>query len=134
MSVFLKLEQSTSGKPWRMKLGRLVRRLLPNFGLEARLQPLKVRRDKSRLAGTLDASSREFLKHVDSRVSPRDDMYWADSANYLHIGLSGMRFVERVLEKVPGLQIKNVLDLPCGYGRVLRFLVERFPDARFTDA
>jgi SAM-dependent methyltransferase len=132
MNVFSQLEQSTRGKPWRMKLGKLTRRLLPNFDLQARLFPLKVQSDKSRFAGTLDASSREFLKHVDSRVSPSDDMYSCDPARYWYIGLSGMRCVERILEKVPRLQIKNVLDLPCGYGRVLRFLVERFPNARLT--
>lgn len=100
--------------------------------LKARLVPLRVQRDRARLAGTLDVSSREFLNLVNSTVSPSDDMYWADTTNYLYIGLTAMRCIERILEKVPGLQIKNVLDLPCGYGRVLRFLVERFPNARFT--
>ena len=50
----------------------------------------------------------------------------------MSFGFSAMRCIERIGEKIPALQINSVLDLPCGYGRVLRFLVERLPNARFT--
>jgi SAM-dependent methyltransferase len=54
--------------------------------------------------------------------------------HYLSSGLSAIQCIERTLNQsnIPEKAIRSVLDLPCGYGRVLRFLKARFPDAELT--
>lgn len=80
----------------------------------------------------LDHAARELLRGVESRISPRDTMYAGDGAHYFKVGLSAMRCVEEALRNAKLSTVKHILDLPCGHGRVLRFLVRRFPGATFT--
>jgi SAM-dependent methyltransferase len=82
--------------------------------------------------GALAAPERELLAQAESRVSPRDTMYTGDGAHYFKVGLSAMRVLEEALRRANLKHAGHVLDLPCGHGRVLRFLVRRFPQARFT--
>jgi SAM-dependent methyltransferase len=81
---------------------------------------------------TLAAPERELLRQVESRISPRDTMYTGDGAHYFKVGLSAMRVVEEAMRRANLQSVGRVLDLPCGHGRVLRFLVRRFPQAAFT--
>jgi len=81
---------------------------------------------------TLTAAERELLRQVESRISPRDTMYTGDGAHYFKVGLSAMRSLEEALRRANLSSVGRVLDLPCGHGRVLRFLVRRFPEASFT--
>ncbi|HEX8422866.1 MAG TPA: class I SAM-dependent methyltransferase, partial [Pyrinomonadaceae bacterium] len=81
---------------------------------------------------TLAAPERELLGAVESRISARDTMYTGDGAHYFKVGLSAMRVVEAALRAAKLSSVERVLDLPCGHGRVLRFLVRRFPSAAFT--
>jgi len=61
-------------------------------------------------------------------------MYQPKSAlYYLSVGFSAIRCIENAIRKTNGdKSIQHVLDFPCGYGRVLRFLIVRFPEAKFT--
>ena len=53
--------------------------------------------------------------------------------HYLSVGLSAIRCIDAALEKSNGdCEIQSILDLPSGYGRVLRFLRVRFPRAEIT--
>jgi SAM-dependent methyltransferase len=55
--------------------------------------------------------------------------------HYLSVGLSAMRCIDRALAGRVGngqSAISRILDLPCGYGRVLRFLRARYPAADIT--
>ncbi|MDQ1592814.1 MAG: hypothetical protein QOG71_3441 [Pyrinomonadaceae bacterium] len=81
---------------------------------------------------TLNAAERELLRQIESRISPRDTMYTGDGAHYFKVGLSAMRVVEEALRHARLKSVERVLDLPCGHGRVLRFLARRFPRAAFT--
>jgi SAM-dependent methyltransferase len=81
---------------------------------------------------TLAAPERELLRQVESRISPRDTMYTGDGAHYFKVGLSAMRALEEALRRANLTAVGRVLDLPCGHGRVLRFLSRRFPEASFT--
>ena len=81
---------------------------------------------------TLSAPERELLRQVDSRISPRDTMYAGDGAHYFKVGLSAMRVIEEAGERAQLSSVRSVLDLPCGHGRVLRFLAHRFPGAALT--
>lgn len=85
-------------------------------------------------SGSLSEDEQDMVRAVSCRIHSNDGMYFPQRAvHYLSAGLSAIRCIERVLEqsgKTTG--ISRILDLPCGYGRVLRFLRARFPDAKVT--
>lgn len=53
-------------------------------------------------------------------------MYVGDGEHYFSVGLSALRCIGAIPEP------SRVLDMPCGHGRVLRFLRERWPDAEMV--
>ena len=73
-----------------------------------------------------------LLGKVDYSISKKDDMYVNDAAHYFNVGLSAIECINNALGQVEERRVKKVLDMPCGYGRVLRFLIHRFPDADFS--
>lgn len=77
----------------------------------------------------LSTADRELLRRVDSRVHPYEDMYGGD---YFSVSLSALRCVDRALEAANREAPSAILDMPCGYGRELRSLVARFPQASVT--
>lgn len=83
----------------------------------------------------LTDAEKELVEKVSSIIDRKDTMYAGDAVHYLSAGLSGLRCVEQAL-KAAGKEIWKgaILDFPCGYGRVLRFMRVRFPDARITAA
>jgi len=115
-------------------LPRSLRTHLGAVRRRARALPFRTAGHKRRLleTGTLDAAERELLRAVESRISPRDTMYTGDGAHYFKVGLSAMRALEEAMRRSQLASVRRVLDLPCGHGRVLRFLVRRFPGAAFT--
>jgi SAM-dependent methyltransferase len=94
---------------------------------------------RSRLALAARDSSGDparLLERVSLHVHANDSMYEAGRAeHYLGVGLSAIAVVREALGSMDGKgQIRRILDFPCGYGRVLRFLRANFPDARITGA
>jgi SAM-dependent methyltransferase len=81
---------------------------------------------------TLTLSDRKLLELVETRISANDGMYTGNGSHYYRIGLSAIDCIEQALNAAGINTVRNVLDLPCGHGRVLRFLVLRFPHARFV--
>jgi trans-aconitate methyltransferase len=59
-------------------------------------------------------------------------MYGSGGPQYWRVGLSGLRCVEQALALAGSPPVRRLLDLPCGHGRVLRWLAVRFPDASIT--
>jgi SAM-dependent methyltransferase len=94
----------------------------------------RTRRQKQRLFDDpkLEAKERELLKQVESRISPGDGMYTGDGAHYFKVGLLAIRSIEEAIIAAQLGAVSRILDLPCGHGRVLRFLVHRFPQAEIT--
>jgi SAM-dependent methyltransferase len=85
---------------------------------------------RAQLRATLtDAQEQELLDGVQSVISPEDGMFRGDGRHYYSVGLSALRCVRQALDRHPRRAIKTILDLPSGYGRVLRFLRGSFPDA-----
>jgi SAM-dependent methyltransferase len=82
--------------------------------------------------GALGESQRELLRQVESRISPHDTMYTGDGAHYFKVGLSALRSIEEAMRRANLSSVERILDLPCGHGRVLRFLARRFPAAALT--
>ena len=82
---------------------------------------------------TLGPQEKVLLHHVSPWVHPNDAMYAISSdQEYLSAGLSAVRCIQYCLDHSNIGKIGTILDFPCGYGRVLRFLKARFPDAVMT--
>lgn len=98
--------------------------------------PPRIAYEKSRFLDSEKWSPEEYelLKKVSHAISPRDWMYTGYTGSYFIIGLSAIRCINEAISYIPQnpKPINTILDLPCGYGRVLRFLVHRFPKAQIT--
>jgi SAM-dependent methyltransferase/predicted O-methyltransferase YrrM len=105
----------------RPRVGTRVRRLATH--------PVKTRIERDRLKRRVPAGDRELLDAVDPVISPRDAMYTGDGAHYFSVGLSATRAIETSTNaRTP----QRILDMPCGHGRVLRFLKARYPAAEIV--
>ncbi len=102
-----------------------VRRRLRTFPARTRGQRQRLLNDPE-----LEGKERELLKQVETRISPGDGMYIGDGAHYYKVGLSAISCIEEAIIAAQLESINRILDLPCGHGRVLRFLVRRFPQAK----
>jgi SAM-dependent methyltransferase len=90
--------------------------------------------EKEKLMLDYQQESLEFnlLKNVNSTISKKDDRYAGNAAHYFKVGLSAIQCIDDSLNSAEKFGINNILDMPCGYGRVLRFLFQRFPNANIT--
>jgi SAM-dependent methyltransferase len=70
----------------------------------------------------------EFIRDI----APEDGMNVSTPDSYYGFGLAALAYVRVALQVAGGLEPRNILDLPCGYGRVLRMLRAAFPDAALT--
>ena len=65
-------------------------------------------------------------------IAPDDGMWGGNKAHYFGVGQSALHCI-RVASQAAGIDtFTNILDLPCGHGRVLRHLQHAFPGARLT--
>lgn len=67
-----------------------------------------------------------------SLISEKDDMFSGNLDHYFGVGKSAMINIIQTLNLAKCGPPKNILDLPCGHGRVMRYLREKFPDAALT--
>jgi SAM-dependent methyltransferase len=104
-----------------------VRRFVRAVPLRTSLQKKKLLSDP-----TLTEPERELLTKVSSRIYPGDGMYHGDGVHYFKVGLSAIRCIDEALAGRISPDVERILDFPCGGGRVLRFLRQRFPDAEIT--
>ncbi len=76
----------------------------------------------------------EPIQNVIREISQNDDMFGGNEMHYFSVGQSALKCISLALrsagKEIEG--IRHILDLPCGYGRVLRSLKAAFPDARLT--
>jgi SAM-dependent methyltransferase len=93
-------------------------------------------RRKLLASGTLSPEEAALLRAVSLKVHPKDDMYAGGAADaYLYTGISALRCIEAARAQLADpMPVRRVLDLPSGFGRVLRYLRLRFPNARITAA
>lgn len=85
----------------------------------------------------LTSEQKQLLRSVSLNVDPFDTMYLPGKADhYLLVGISAIRCIEAILENagIGAGEIGSILDFPVGYGRVLRFLRAKFPEARISGA
>jgi 2-polyprenyl-3-methyl-5-hydroxy-6-metoxy-1,4-benzoquinol methylase len=65
-------------------------------------------------------------------IAPADDMYVADAAQYFQIGREALALVQQACALAGCTKIDAILDLPCGHGRVARWLRTAYPSARLA--
>lgn len=66
---------------------------------------------------------------VDELVSPYDEMAAANIQHYLDSGAEALNIILSAVYNSKIKKVGNVLDLPCGHGRVLRHIKAAFPEA-----
>jgi SAM-dependent methyltransferase len=81
---------------------------------------------------SLSETERELLGKVSGKIYFNDTMYDGNGAHYYKVGLSAIRCIDEAVAQANLTVVQTILDLPCGSGRVLRFLVQRFPEAEIT--
>lgn len=107
-----------------------------NYRAVARYQP----KGNLPLLGKLAARSRQGLSRQDSIVTtpvcpviaPADDMCQLDHAQYFHSGREALILINQARTLAGGSPIESILDLPCGFGRVARWLRMAYPSAHLT--
>lgn len=112
----------------------LLRPYLGALRRSAVANPARVLLQKRRLmrSGSLSEGQRDLLRRVSPRIHHGDGMYAGSGEQYFRAGLSALDCVDKVLRSAGVERIADVLDLPSGYGRELRFFALRFPGATFT--
>jgi SAM-dependent methyltransferase len=71
------------------------------------------------------------LKNLITDISPKDDMYLANKENYFDVGESALRLIQEVFGSNVD-RVETILDMPCGFGRVLRYLRAFWPNAKIV--
>ena len=70
---------------------------------------------------------------INEEISPRDGMLVdGDTSHYFAVGRSALHCIKVSMLAAGVETFANILDLPSGYGRVLRHLHAAFPDAHLT--
>lgn len=75
------------------------------------------------------------IEQVDPEISPNDDMNAGDASQwYMDTGKKALEHIIKALDNPhsDGHRVNQILDLPSGYGRVLRWLKACFPEAGIT--
>src|SRR5437016_1194151 len=108
-------------RPLKRHLGQLRRRW--------RSRSSRTRAQKELLLSDPDLENRGrgLLTAASSRIFYNDGMYTGDGAQYFKVGLSAIRSIDAAIHHGCLDRVDNILDLPCGGGRVLRFLAVHYP-------
>jgi SAM-dependent methyltransferase len=71
---------------------------------------------------------------VSRDLSPNDQMFVGNESHYFRVGQSALECIRCSLHaaQLPASRVRRILDLPCGHGRVLRYLKAGFPEAEIT--
>ena len=72
------------------------------------------------------------VPNVSGEVGEKDAMYRADAKLYFRWGEMALRCIRLALVAARKTEVRNILDIPCGHGRALRYLSAAFPNARLT--
>jgi 2-polyprenyl-3-methyl-5-hydroxy-6-metoxy-1,4-benzoquinol methylase len=70
------------------------------------------------------------IQNLNGQISIFDDMYQGDLNHYLKCGFEAAQFIQRHVSVDTKNESINILDFPCGYGRVTRWLRLYFPRAK----
>lgn len=110
---------------------------LGQFSGATQYKRIKLERKRLLLSGDLTEKDKQLLKKISIKIHPEDGMYLPTegAGHYFSVGLSAIRCIDNILKKIGDRKpIASILDFPCGYGRVSRFIKVMFPKAQMTVA
>jgi SAM-dependent methyltransferase len=83
--------------------------------------------------GQLRAWVEQEIEGVDAEIAPEDTMCKEGARDhYFSVGQSALRGIKLAMLAAGKENAQTILDMGCGYGRVLRVLRAAFPQARIT--
>ena len=65
-------------------------------------------------------------------ISPADDMSVPDTSHYFQVGREALKLAQEAYALAGNDRVESILDLPCGFGRVARWLRMAYPTAKLT--
>ena len=65
-------------------------------------------------------------------IAANDDMFAGDTSRYFNAGRSALANIILAMNIANKDACESILDIPCGYGRVLRYIRAKFPYADVT--
>jgi SAM-dependent methyltransferase len=85
-------------------------------------------------SSALNPDANDYKGMVNRTIHPLDNMYNHDPDWYFPVGRSGLEAIYKMINLAgkPHAAIRTILDLPCGHGRVGRYLRAAFPSAEIT--
>jgi SAM-dependent methyltransferase len=84
------------------------------------------------LSPMMASEAPQIYLDIDREIHPNDEMYAASPPHYFTWGMSAVQAIQRAIAFVGAAEPRNILDLPCGHGRVLRVLRARYPQAKLA--
>lgn len=69
---------------------------------------------------------------LDTEIAPDDPIFDGNHNYYLRVGKSALYVIYLAMLAAGKYELKTILDLPSGHGRVMRWLRAAFPDAELT--
>lgn len=69
---------------------------------------------------------------IDQAISPTDDMFGGNASYYVRSGRTALELITEAMMLTGRTQFTQVLDAPCGGGRVTRHLKAFFPEATIS--
>jgi SAM-dependent methyltransferase len=94
-----------------------------------RMAPPAKSRASAPLAMLLGVVTESYPNGVIEDISRQDQMF-RDPQRYLRMGRNGLDCIRLAMATAEKSAVESVLDMGCGYGRVLRWIRAEFPDAR----
>jgi SAM-dependent methyltransferase len=102
-------------------------------GIGAIAGELRSRSRRLAADGWFKAKAKARCRRVRTRVAPTDDMRDGDSLRfYFQVGESALEQIRDGLAAAGAGPPKRILDVPSGYGRVLRYLRAEWPEAEIA--
>jgi SAM-dependent methyltransferase len=98
----------------------------------ARANSIYTRAAKRWLMGSVPMRQRQLLERAQHAASSNDSMAAGGWPHYFSVGLDAVRCIDAALARTSANEPAAVLDMPCGWGRVMRFLAARLPEASLT--
>jgi SAM-dependent methyltransferase len=98
----------------------------------ARANSLYTGASKRWLMRAVPLEQRRLLESAQHAASPNDSVSAGGWPHYLRVGLDAIRCIDTALARTSTPRPSAVLDMPCGWGRVMRFLAARLPEATLT--
>lgn len=96
------------------------------------VNPMRLHRAMDRAIDEMRARGIFHTPCMISKISPHDRMFKTDAAHYFRVGYSALHNIRAALGAVGKTEVRAILDMPCGHGRVLRAMRAAFPVARIT--